>query len=160
MLTHVFPLQALRTFASVIQQKFLPAIAGKVGLAGGKMTSAMKAVGCVGVLSNGPSRDLDEIRPMKFQYLLSGVMVRHGDMSVRAVNVPASVAGIDVAPGEILHVVEVGACKFPAYKLEAVLNIVRALPHEEGEKSASSKGQDGPRDLGDFCGHAYGKKEE
>ena len=53
-----------------LQQNFPPAIAGKVGLAGGNMTSAMKTLGCLGCISNGPSRDIDEIRPMKFQDLL------------------------------------------------------------------------------------------
>ena len=115
----------------ILQQKFPPAIAGKVGLSGGNMTSAMKAVGCVGVISNGPSRDIDEIRPMKFQYMLSGVTPGHGGMAVQAVNVPVSVAGMDVSPGEIIHMDENGACKFPADKLEAVLNNVRALQKEE-----------------------------
>ena len=41
-------------------------IAGKVGLAGGNMVSAMKAIGCVGLISNGPSRDLDEISRCAF----------------------------------------------------------------------------------------------
>ena len=100
----------------VLQQKFPPEIAGKVGLSGGNMTSAMKAVGCLGVISNGPSRDIDEIRPMKFQYMLTGVTAGHGDMAVYAVNVPVSVGGMDVCPGEIIHMDENGAVKFPADK--------------------------------------------
>ena len=115
----------------VFQQKFPPEIAGKVGLAGGNMTSAMKAVGCAGAISNGPSRDIDEIRPMEFQYMLSGVTAGHGAMAVHAVNVPVTVAGMDVSPGEIIHMDENGACKFPADKLEAVLTNVRALQKEE-----------------------------
>jgi len=115
----------------VFQQKFPPALAGKVGLSGGNMTAAMKAVGCVGAISNGPSRDLDEIRPMKFQYLLSGVTAGHGPLAVHAVNVPVSVAGMDVSPGEIIHMDENGACKFPADQLAAVLTNVRALQQEE-----------------------------
>lgn len=115
----------------VFQQKFPPEIAGKVGLSGGNMTSAMKAVGCVGAISNGPSRDIDEIRPMKFQYMLSGVTAGHGAMAVYAVNVPVMVAGMDVCPGEIIHMDENGACKFPADKLVAVLTNVRALQKEE-----------------------------
>ena len=61
----------------------------------------------------------DEIRPMEFQYLLSGMTLEHGAMAVQAVNVPVSIAGIDVASGEIIHMDENGACKFPADKLEA-----------------------------------------
>ena len=85
------------------------------------MVSAMKALGCVGLLSNGPSRDLDEIREMDFQYMLSGVTAGHGAMAVQAVNVPVSIGGMDVAPGELIHMDENGACKFPADQLEAVL---------------------------------------
>ena len=77
----------------ILQQKWPPELAGKVGLAGGNMTAAMKAVGCVGVISNGPSRDIDEIRPMKFQYMLSGITPGHGAMAVQAVNVPVTVYG-------------------------------------------------------------------
>ena len=115
----------------VMQQKFPPELAGKAGLAGGNMATAMKSVGCLGMISNGPSRDLDEIRPMKFQYLLSGLTPGHGEMAVHAVNVPVSVGGMDVSPGEIVHMDENGAVKFPAAKLEAVLTNVRALQAEE-----------------------------
>ena len=115
----------------VFQQKFPPEIAGKVGLAGGNMTAAMKAVGCIGAVSNGPSRDIDEIRPMRFQYMLSGVTAGHGPMAVYAVNVPVTVASMSVSPGEIIHMDENGACKFPAGKIEAVLTNVRALRKQE-----------------------------
>lgn len=115
----------------VFQQKFPAELAGKVGLSGGNMTSAMKAMGCVGAISNGPSRDIDEIRHMNFQYLLSGVTAGHGGMAVHAVNVPVSVAGMDVSPGEIIHMDENGACKFPASRLEDVLRNVRTLQKEE-----------------------------
>ncbi len=143
----------------VLQQKFPPEIAGKVGLSGGNMTSAMKAVGCLGVVSNGPSRDLDEIRPMKFQYLLSGVTPGHGDMAVYAVNVPVSVAGMDVSPGEIIHMDEDGAVKFPADKLEAVLTNVRALQIEENDRqSRLRKASTATEVRAIFAGKSYAKK--
>ena len=59
-----------------LQQSFPTKVAGKVGLAGGNMTSAMKTLGCLGCISNGPSRDIDEIRPMKFQYMI--LVLRRG----------------------------------------------------------------------------------
>ena len=58
----------------------------------------MMAVGCVGMLSNGPSRDVDAIRKLSFQLLLGGVTAGHGEKAVQAVNVPVSVGGMDVAP--------------------------------------------------------------
>lgn len=143
----------------VLQQKFPPEIAGKVGLSGGNMTSAMKAVGCLGMISNGPSRDLDEIRPMKFQYMLTGVSAGHGAMAVYAVNVPVSVGGMDVCPGEIIHMDEDGAVKFPANKLEAVLTNVQALQKEETERMGRlQKATSAAEVRAVFAGQSYAKK--
>ena len=145
----------------VFQQKFPPAIAGKVGLAGGNMTAAMKAVGCVGAISNGPSRDFDEIRSMDFQYLLSGATPGHGNMAIYSINVPVSVAGMDVSPGEIIHMDENGACKFPADKLEAVLTRARDLGREEDvmqERFRQARSAADVRKV--LMGSAYGSKKE
>ena len=145
----------------VIEQRFPPELAGKVGLAGGNMASAMKALGCVGVISNGPSRDVDEIRPMGFQYLLSGVCAGHGPMAVQAVNVPVRVAGMDVCPGEIVHMDENGGCKFPADKLGAVLANVRALQQEEEARMSALQGAGTAAEIrAILSGHSYSKKEE
>jgi 4-hydroxy-4-methyl-2-oxoglutarate aldolase len=144
----------------VFQQKFPPEIAGKVGLSGGNMTSAMKAVGCVGAISNGPSRDIDEIRPMKFQYMLSGVTAGHGAMAIHAVNVPVTVAGMDVCPGEIIHMDENGACKFPADKLEAVLTNVRKLQKEEEVRMGALQNAKTAAEVrGIFGGRSYADKK-
>jgi len=123
----------------VFEQRFPPEIARKVGLSGGNMTTAMKAAGCVGAISNGPSRDIDEIRPMGFQYLTSGVCAGHGDMAIHAVNVPVSVAGMDVAPGEIIHMDENGAVKFPAKHLAEVLDRVTKLRDQEAEHMSAMR---------------------
>ncbi len=45
----------------VLQQKFPPELITKAGLAGEIMITSMQAVGCVGLISNGPSRDIDAI---------------------------------------------------------------------------------------------------
>ena len=145
----------------VLQQKFPPEIAGKVGLSGGNMTSAMKAVGCVGCISNGPSRDIDEIRPMQFQYLLSGISPGHGPTAVRAVNVPVSVAGMDVAPGEMVHMDENGAVKFPAGKLAQVLENVQKLRDEEAARMGALQNAKSAAEVrAIYAGHSYAEKKE
>jgi regulator of RNase E activity RraA len=117
----------------VIQQRFPPELQTKVGLAGEIMVTSMKAVGCVGLISDGPSRDIDAIRKLDFQMLLGGVTAGHGEMAVQAVNVPVSVGGMDVAPGEIIHMDVNGAVKFPADRAEAVLANAVALLADEAE---------------------------
>jgi regulator of RNase E activity RraA len=98
------------------------------------MTTSAQAVGCIGLLSNGPSRDVDAIRRNKFQMLLSGVTAGHGAQGVMAVQVPVSVGGMDVAPGELIHMDENGAVKFPADKAEQVLQNSRAMLAKEAEQ--------------------------
>ena len=130
---------ALDPVVLVIQQNYPPELAGKVGLAGGNMATALQTLGCVGMISNGPSRDLDEIRPMKWQMLLSGATPGHGTCAIHAINVPVSVGGMDVSPGEIVHMDESGACKFPPEHMEAVAVNVKALLADEAEKQAGMR---------------------
>jgi 4-hydroxy-4-methyl-2-oxoglutarate aldolase len=145
----------------ILQQKFPPAIAGKVGLAGGNMVSAMRAIGCIGLISNGPSRDVDEIRPMNFQYMLTGISPGHGAQAVQAINTPVSVCGMDVSPGEIVHMDENGACKFPADRLEAVLENVRRLRDEEAARMNRLQQATSAAELrAILSGHSYGGKEK
>jgi regulator of RNase E activity RraA len=144
----------------VFEQRFPPEIANKVGLSGGNMTTAMQMAGCVGAISNGPSRDIDEIRSMGFQYLTSGVCAGHGDMAIHAVNVPVSVAGMDVAPGEIIHMDENGAVKFPAAYLAKVLDRVTRLRDQEAEHMRTVRGAQNVAELRAILGGGhYGPKK-
>lgn len=143
-----------------IEQDFPPDVAGKVGLTGGNMTAAMRSVGCVGCVSNGPGRDVEEVRSMEFQYLTSGVAPGHGDMAVHAVNVPVSVGSMDVAPGEIIHMDGNGAVKFPADRLDDVLANARALERREDDlQSALDRASTAAEVRAAFRGEAYGEDE-
>jgi len=123
----------------VIKQEFPQEILPRVGLCGGQMTAAFKACGAVGVVTNGPSRDVDEIRPMKFQYLMSGVTSGHGDFQIKAINVPVSVAGMDITPGELIHMDENGACKFPADRLADVCRNIDTFIEAEEKRAVALK---------------------
>lgn len=118
----------------VMRQDFPERIRRKNGLVGGNMSTAMKRAGCVGCISDGPSRDIDEIRGMDFQLMLTGVTAGHGDFSVKAVNVPVTVCSMAVCPGEIIHMDENGACKFPASKLEEVVSLCEKLAEKERQQ--------------------------
>src|SRR5688572_31841338 len=111
------------------QQKFPPEIADKVGLSGGNMTSSMRACGAIGAVSNGPSRDIHEIRPMKFQYLTRGICAGHGPQAVHAVQVPVQISGYDVASGGLILIGVNGAGKFSVHRLEDVVRRAKSLLH-------------------------------
>jgi regulator of RNase E activity RraA len=145
----------------VLEQKFPPEIAAKVGLAGEIMTTMMQTMGCVGCISNGPSRDIDAIRKMGFQYMLTGASAGHGDFAVQSVNAPVNVGGMDVAPGEIIHMDENGAVKFPADKLEAVLdNVNKLLDGEDAQLANIKKATSAAHLRAIMRGESYGEDED
>lgn len=106
----------------------------KNGLCGGNMMTAFKSLGVIGVISDGPSRDLDEVRPMGMQYMLTGVCAGHGDFSIHAINTPVDICGMEVAPGDIVHMDENGAVKFPAEYLDEVAERCERLQKYENRK--------------------------
>jgi regulator of RNase E activity RraA len=116
-----------------IKQDLPEAVKRKNGLSGGNLTTAFKASGAVGAISDGPSRDIDEIRPKEFQYMLTGVCAGHGNFSIKAVNVPVNICGMDVCPGEVIHMDENGAVKFPREYLAQVEAMVKKLLSGEAE---------------------------
>jgi 4-hydroxy-4-methyl-2-oxoglutarate aldolase len=119
----------------VIKQDFPPEILPKVGLAGGQLTAALKSCGVAGVVTDGPTRDIDEIRLLEMQFLTSGVTPGHGEMAISAINVPVSVAAMEVAPGELVHMDENGAVKFPADKLADICRNIDAFTAKEQARS-------------------------
>lgn len=98
--------------------------------------TALNSLGVTGVISDGPSRDIDEIRPLKMQYMLTGVCAGHGKFAVRAVNTPVEVCGMSVMPGDLIHMDENGAVKFPADKLDQVLERAERLQKIEEKRQA------------------------
>ena len=142
----------------IIQQKWPAELMSKAGLAGEIMVTSMKAVGCVGMLSNGPSRDVDAIRKLDFQLLLGGVTAGHGEMAVHAVNVPVSVGGMDVAPGDLIHMDENGAVKFPADKAEQVLENAKAMLAQEAIHLSHLRAAKTAAEVR-AAGGSYGKKK-
>jgi regulator of RNase E activity RraA len=104
----------------VLKQNFPEEIKQINGLLGGNMMTALKSVGVVGVISDGPSRDVDEIRPLGMQYMLTGVTAGHGKFAIQSINTAVEVCGMAVSPGEIIHMDENGAAKFPSEYIEEV----------------------------------------
>ena len=127
--------QSKKPVIVVHKQDFPPEILDKAGNGcGGIMATRFKACGVVGVLTNGPVRDVDEMRPMKFQCLASGITPAHGPVAISAINVPVSIAGMNVAPGELVHMDENGACKFPADRLADVCKNIDGIIEAEKKR--------------------------
>lgn len=117
-----------------IKQNFPERYRKKNGLAGGNMMTAFKSLGCVGVISDGPSRDVDEVRGLGIQYMLTGVTAGHGPFAIQEINTPVELCDMQVMPGEIIHMDENGAVKFPSKYLEEVCRRSYLLDEYESKK--------------------------
>ena len=63
----------------------------------------LKALGCVGLVTNGTVRDISEIEPAGFQLFASNVAVSHAYAHLFDFGGAVRVGGLDVAPGDLVH---------------------------------------------------------
>jgi regulator of RNase E activity RraA len=117
-----------------VKQNFPEHIKNKNGLLGGNMLTAYKQLGVTGILTDGPSRDLEEVRPLNIQCMYTGLSAGHGNFAIQAINVPVNICGMDIAPGEIVHMGEDGAVKFPADYLEDISMRIKRIEEFDRKK--------------------------
>jgi len=115
----------------VAKQTYPPELFNISGLFGGNMTTEFKAMGVVGVVTDGPMRDYEEIKEMRVQYLATGLTSGHGPLMLRGANIPVKVARMAVSPGDIIHMDVCGAAKFPERHLPKVLECAIELRKRE-----------------------------
>ncbi len=72
--------------------------------AGEVMSTVMKRLGAVGILTNGGLRDVHQVRALQqFQLFCSGLVVSHGNPICVSVGDPVTISGLTIAPGDLLH---------------------------------------------------------
>src|SRR5438128_8357794 len=72
-----------------------------------------RALGCVGTVTNGGVRDLDEVRALGFQFLASAAIVSHAYIHLVDFGTPVKVGGLLVNPGDLVHADKHGAIVIP-----------------------------------------------
>jgi len=80
-----------------------------------------KALGCVGTVTDGSVRDLDEVREMGFHFFSSCVTVSHAYVHLVEMGIPIKVGGLVVKPGDLILGDKHGVISIP-------LEIARDVP--------------------------------
>jgi regulator of RNase E activity RraA len=78
------------------------------------MATTYTALGCVGTVTDGCVRDLDEARTIGFHFFARAVGVSHGYVRTESVGEPVTVGGLTVGPGDLLHADKYGVLLIPA----------------------------------------------
>jgi regulator of RNase E activity RraA len=67
------------------------------------MCTTYQAFGCVGLVTSGAGRDLDQVEALKFPCFTSGTICSHGYTQIVELGGPVRVGGVWVNPGDLLH---------------------------------------------------------
>jgi len=97
-----------------------------------------KALGCVGTVTDGSVRDLDEVREREFHFFSSCVSVSHAYVHLVEVGVPVKVGGLVVKPGDLIQGDKHGVISIPS-------EIARDVP------KAAQLVEDWERTIINFC---------
>lgn len=89
------------------------------------------AMGCVGIITDGGVRDLDEMRGMGFNALSKSVLVSHAYTHLVDVGGPVTVGGLTVHPGDFLAGDQHGVIHIPHDIAAEVAEAARRVEDEE-----------------------------
>jgi regulator of RNase E activity RraA len=77
--------------------------AGRGAFVGDMHAAILKALGCIGYLTNGAVRELPGVRAMGIQLFAGNVAVSHAYAHIFDVGASVNVGGMEVRPAELLH---------------------------------------------------------
>lgn len=73
-----------------------------------------KKLGCVGHITDGCPRDLDEVEAMGFHLFGLNPCVSHAYIRLVGFGQTVTLAGVEIAPGDLIHADKHGVCIIPA----------------------------------------------
>jgi len=73
-----------------------------------------RALGCIGTVTNGSVRDLDEVRAVGFHFFAGSVGVSHAYVHLVDFGKAVEVGGLTVHPGDLLHGDQHGVLQIPS----------------------------------------------
>ncbi len=80
----------------------------------GEVTAAIhKKLGCVGHITSGCPRDLDEVHALGFQLFGLNPCVSHAYVRLVDFGKPVQIAGVEICPGDLIHADKHGVCIIP-----------------------------------------------
>jgi|SRR5580658_1364682 4-hydroxy-4-methyl-2-oxoglutarate aldolase len=111
---------------------------GRGAFIGDMHAAILKALGCIGYVSNGAVRELPSVRALGIQLFAGNVAVSHAYAHIFEIGATVKVGGMEVRPGELLHGDRHGVLTVPK-------RIAARIPHVAAEL------QRGERKVIDFC---------
>jgi 4-hydroxy-4-methyl-2-oxoglutarate aldolase len=106
---------------------------GRGAFVGDMHAAILKALGCVGYVTNGAVRELPAVRAMGLQLFAGSVAVSHAYAHIFEVGAAIRVGGMEVRPGDLLHGDRHGVLTVPADVAAKVPGVAGKLQRAEKE---------------------------
>lgn len=90
-----------------------------------------KALGCVGVVTDGGVRDLDEMQALGFHAFAAHILVSHAYVHLVDFGIPVRVGGLTVSPGDLLHGDKHGIIAIPSSIAAEVVSAAARVERQE-----------------------------
>ena len=99
------------------------------------MATTGTALGAIALVTDGGVRDISEVKEIGMQYFAGGVVVSHGSHQFHEINVPVTIDGMYVRPGDLIHGDENGVVLIPdSIATKVAAEARKVLEHEKGRK--------------------------
>jgi regulator of RNase E activity RraA len=95
-----------------------------------------RALGCVGTVTDGAARDLEQVAALGFHVFSTSVSVAHGYGRFTGFGAPVSVAGLAIATGDVLVADRHGVLRLPPRDLvpvDELVDVADEIDRLEGE---------------------------
>ncbi len=104
---------------------------GRGAFVGDMHAAVLKALGCIGYVTNGAVRELPAVRAMGFQLFAGSVAVSHAYAHIFEIGTVVRVGGMEVRPGELLHGDRHGVLTVPAKIANKLPRVAEELQQAE-----------------------------
>jgi len=115
---------------------------GLCSLVGEVHMHVLRALECVGVVTNGAVRDLPAARAAGFHYFAGNIALSHGYVHIIDFGQPAAIDGLTIASGELLHGDLHGVQSVPLAIAPQIPAVAAALAARERELIALCRSPD------------------
>jgi regulator of RNase E activity RraA len=104
---------------------------GRGAFVGDMHAAILKALGCIGYVTNGAARELPAVRAMGVQLFAGNVAVSHAYAHIFDLGASITVGGMEVRPGDLLHGDQHGLLTIPTKIAGAILAVAAEIQKEE-----------------------------
>lgn len=115
---------------------------GRGAFVGDMHAAILRALGCVGYVTNGAVRELPSVRRIGMQLFAGSVAVSHAYAHIFDIGIPVTVDGMEVHAGTLLHGDEHGIVTVPSEIASEVPNVAAKLQRSEQEVIEFCKSKD------------------